>query len=195
MGVLCNRLVGALPYSHYVMRSFPLCGVRVLHSAQYDLTRYNHHGDRKKKTKTKTVPWLSSSRSDWHVLQHRCQPTPTPAYMKYFTASVPTEANHYIYIFSHCYFPASGQAVVTRVVPSSPRFLPSIFIAHRVQQSHWSSIFYRVLLTHALALAASQFVHKKKSRQIYTSMHSAGLELTKLTYTRLEDDLIRHRGD
>ena len=26
-------------------------------------------------------------------------------------------------------------------------------------------------------------------------MHSAGLELTKLTYTRLEDDLIRHRGD
>ena len=27
------------------------------------------------------------------------------------------------------------------------------------------------------------------------SMHSAGLELTKLTYTRLEDNLIRHRGD
>ena len=26
-------------------------------------------------------------------------------------------------------------------------------------------------------------------------MHSAGLELTKLTYTRLEDNLIRHRGD
>ena len=26
-------------------------------------------------------------------------------------------------------------------------------------------------------------------------MHSAGLELTKLTYTRLEDKLIRHRGD
>ena len=25
-------------------------------------------------------------------------------------------------------------------------------------------------------------------------MHSAGLELTKLTYTRLEDNLIRHRG-
>ena len=30
---------------------------------------------------------------------------------------------------------------------------------------------------------------------MYTSMHSAGLELTKLTYTRLEDNLIRHRGD
>ena len=25
-------------------------------------------------------------------------------------------------------------------------------------------------------------------------MHSVGLELTKLTYTRLEDNLIRHRG-
>ena len=42
-------------------------------------------------------------------------------------------------------------------------------------------------VTHALlALSASQFVHKKKSHRIYTSMHSAGLELTKLTYTRLE---------
>ena len=30
---------------------------------------------------------------------------------------------------------------------------------------------------------------------MYTSMHSEGLELTKLTYTRLEDNLIRHRGD
>ena len=96
---------------------------------------------------------------------------------------------------SHFHFPASGQVVVTGVVPSSPRFLPSIFIAPRVQQSRCSSIFHRVLLTHALALSASQFVHKKKSQRIYTSIHSAGLELTKLTYTRLEDNLIRHRGD
>ena len=87
--------------------------------------------------------------------------------------------------------------MVTGVVPSLPRFLPSLFIAHRVQQSHCSSIFSsRVLLTHALALSASQFVHKKKSQRIYTRMHSAGFELTKLTYnTRLEDNLIRHRGD
>ena len=83
----------------------------------------------------------------------------------------------------------------TGVVPSPPRFLPSIYIAHRVQQSHCSSIFHRVLLSHALALSASQFVHEKRSQRIYTSMHSAGLELTKLTYTRLEDNLIRHRGD
>ena len=85
--------------------------------------------------------------------------------------------------------------MVTGVVPSPPRFLPSIFFAHRVQQSHCSSISHRVLLTHALALSASQFVHKKKSQRVYTSMHSAALELTKLTYTKLEDNLIRHPGD
>ena len=85
--------------------------------------------------------------------------------------------------------------MVKRAVPSPPRFFPSIFIAHRIQQSHCSSICHRVLLTHALALSASKFVHKKKSQRIYTSMHSVGLELTKLTYTRLEDNLIRHRGD
>ena len=84
--------------------------------------------------------------------------------------------------------------MVTGVVPSSPRSLPLIFISHRVQQSHWLSIFHRVLLTQALALSASRFVHKKKSQRIFTSMHSARLELTKLAYTRLEDNLIRHRG-
>ena len=95
------------------------------------------------------------------------------------------------------YFPASGQAVVTGVVvvPSPPRSLPSIFIEHRVQQSHCSSLCHRVLLTHALAPSAGQLVQKKESPRIYTSMHSGGFELTKLTYTRLEDNLIRHRGD
>ena len=47
--------------------------------------------------------------------------------------------------FSHFYFPASGQAVVKGVVPSPSRFLPSIFIAQRVQQSHCPSIFHRSL--------------------------------------------------
>ena len=37
--LLCDCIVGALPYSHNVMRSFPLCEVRVLHPAQYDPTR------------------------------------------------------------------------------------------------------------------------------------------------------------
>ena len=105
------------------------------------------------------------------------------------------QIDFFFFFSSHFYFPASGQAVVTGVVPSPLRFLPSIFIAHRVQQSHCSSIFHRVLLTHALALSASQFEHKKKFQRIYTSMNATGLELTKLTYTRLEDNLIRHRGD
>ena len=32
----CNCLVDALPYSHCVMRSFPMCGVKVLHPVQYE---------------------------------------------------------------------------------------------------------------------------------------------------------------
>ena len=56
-------------------------------------------------------------------------------------------------------------------------------------------MFHRVLQTHSLALSASQSVHKKKFPRIYTSMHSGGFELTKLTYTRLEDNLIPHWGD
>ena len=110
---------------------------------------------------------------------------------------------YFFVFFAHIFLSASGQAVVTGVVPSSPRLLPSFFTARRVRQSHGTSIFIECCLinltinnlTHALALSASQFVPKKKSPQIYTSMHSAGLELTKLTYTRLKDNLIRHRGD
>ena len=79
-------------------------------------------------------------------------------------------------------FPVSGQAVVTGVVPSPPPLAFNFFIAHRVQQSHCSSIFHRVLLTHALALSASQFVDKKKSPRTYTCMHWGALELTKTGY-------------
>ena len=35
--LLFNCLVGALPYSPYMMRSFPLCGVTVHYPAHYDL--------------------------------------------------------------------------------------------------------------------------------------------------------------
>ena len=52
-----------------------------------------------------------------------------------------------------------------------------------------------MLLTHAFALSASQFVHKQKSLRIFMSMHSGGLELAKLAYSRHEDNLRRHRGD
>ena len=61
--------------------------------------------------------------------------------------------------------------MVTGVVPFPPRFLSSILIPHRVQQSHCSSVFHRVLQTQALALFPSQLVHKKKFSGVYTSMH------------------------
>ena len=69
------------------------------------------------------------------------------------------------------------------------------FFVHRVQRFHYSTILHRVLLTHALAFSPSEFVRKKKPLRIETSMHSGGFDLTKLAYARLEDDLIRHRGN
>ena len=102
----------------------------------------------------------------------------------------------YFSFFLHTYiryFPASGQAVwsqVSSLLPSGSCL--QILIAHRVEQSHSSSISHRVFLTHASGLSSGQFVHKKKNPRINTSMHSGGFELTKLTYTRLEDNLIRH---
>ena len=100
-----------------------------------------------------------------------------------------------IFFFSHIYVPASGQAVVTGVVPPPPRSLPSIFIAHRVQKSHCSSIFHQVLQTHALALPARQCVRKKNSPRMFTTMHSAGFEIDEADTYRLEDNLLRHRDD
>ena len=70
-----------------------------------------------------------------------------------------------------------------------PRFLPLIFIAHRIQQSHRSSLLHLVLLTHALALSASHFVHKEKSPRIYTSVHLGGFGIR--TH---ETDLYQARG-
>ena len=81
---------------------------------------------------------------------------------------------NFSFFFTHIYFPASGPAVVTGVVPSPPRFSPFNFVAQRVQQSHCSSIFHRVLLTRALALSTSQFDLKKSSPRMYTSMHWGG---------------------
>ena len=45
------------------------------------------------------------------------------------------------------------------------------------------------------AFRKSICAQNKNSPRMYTSMHRGGFELTKLTYTRLEDNLIRHRGD
>ena len=84
--------------------------------------------------------------------------------------------------------------MVTGVVRFPPRFSASIFVAHRVQQSHCSSVFHRVLLTHAFAFSASQSAHEQKSLRIYTRMHSGGLELAKLTHIRLDENLIHATG-
>ena len=93
--LLCNCLLGALPFSHYAMQSFPLCGVRVLHPAQYDLLD-NHQGDRQKQKqkqqKKRHAGCLSHAvigmfysvvanqrqpQYTYNVLQHRRQPRPT----------------------------------------------------------------------------------------------------------------------
>ena len=69
---------------------------------------------------------------------------------------------------------SSGQAVATGVVPSPPRFLSSIFIAHTVQQSHCSSGSHRALLVtthHAPALYGRQFVHTRKSPYEFIRVH------------------------
>ena len=71
--------------------------------------------------------------------------------------------------FTYIYFPASGQTVVQVSSLFPPgwclQFLSRIGF---VQQSHCLSIFHRVLLTHALALSASQFAHKKKFLRLRT---------------------------
>ena len=78
------------------------------------------------------------------------------------------------------YFPASGQAVVSGVVPSSPRYTRGSNF-YRAEGSAFPLLvdFRRMLLTRALA---SQFVHEKKYLRIYMSMHSGRLELTQLAY-------------
>ena len=87
----------------------------------------------------------------------------------------------FFFFFSH-----TSTFQVTDVVPS-PRFLPSVFIAHTV--GHSDPTARRFFIEH---LTLSRFPQvdlckRKKSLRIYTRMHSGELELTKLTYTRLED--------
>ena len=107
--LLCNCLVGALPCSHYyAMRSSPLCGVRVVHPAQYDLTRQRSWQPPKNKQNKRYPGCLAHTvigmfynvvanhaNSNIHRLYRLCC----------FTASVPTEAN-YFYI----YYGARGES-------------------------------------------------------------------------------------
>ena len=85
---------------------------------------------------------------------------------------------------------------VTGVVPSSPRFLPSVFIVHRVQQSHCSSIFSSsVANSRCRAFRKSICAREKVPTRSYEYALGGIRTHDKLTHTRLEDDLIRHRGD
>ena len=79
----------------------------------------------------------------------------------------------------HFYFPAqlvggfypqrsSGQAVVTGVVPSSPRYVPSFFIEHRVQHSHCSSIFIECC---SLSLSRFPLINFVFMTRIYSEQH------------------------
>ena len=58
--------------------------------------------------------------------------------------------------------------MATGVVPFPPRFLPSIFVAYRAQQSQCLSIFHRVLLlTHDLAFRKSICAQEKVLTNLY----------------------------
>ena len=87
--------------------------------------------DRQEKKK-KAVPWLSfsSSRSDWHVLQRRCQPTPTPIYITCLTASVPTEANYYIHFFRRGREQATNSQFINYQVLKSKLLISQVLKVH-----------------------------------------------------------------
>ena len=82
----------------------------------------------------------------------------------------------------------------TGVVPSPPRFLPSIFIAHRVQQSHCSSIFHRsVANSRSRAFRKSFCAQEKVPTNLYEYAPGEARTLeTDLLYQAR--GLIRHRG-
>ena len=110
----------------------------------------------------------------------------------------------FFYLFFHThslYFPASsGQALVTGVVPSPPPGSCLQFLLH----IRFSDPTVRPFLIECCYLTLSRFPQvnlctRKSLRKIIRvrGVHPGRFELTKLTYTstRLEDSLIRHRGD
>ena len=68
-----------------------------------------------------------------------------------------------------------------------PVFAFNFYSAYKVQQSHCSSILHGVLLTHALALSASQFVRKRKVPTIFYEYALEGIRTH-------ETDLYQARG-
>ena len=88
-----------------------------------------------------------------------------PIYLKY---------SLYTYFFFTLLLPSFWTSRGHRCRPFFPPILAFNFYRARVQQSHCPSIFHRVLLTHALALSASQIAHKKKSPGIDTRVWTRG---------------------
>ena len=86
--------------------------------------------------------------------------------------------------------------MVSGVFPSPPGYVPSVFIARKVQHSQRLVDFHRMLVTHAFALSASHFVHKK---MVPTNLYEYALGGTRTyeidLYCRHEDNLLGHRGD
>ena len=138
----CNCLEVAVPYTHCLIAS-PLSGVEVLHSAQYGLAvsrppsrlptkqqqqqqqqkqqqqQQHHHQQQQQQQQQKTTPCRVTHIVGgvfFSIVVNRRQPqrggwVATPLVL--FTGI-------FFFFPSHFYFPASGQAVVTGVVPSPP---------------------------------------------------------------------------
>ena len=106
----------------------------------------------------------------------------------------------FFFFFSHT-FPfqlPTSRALVTGVVPSSPPVLAfKLKILSRIGFSNPAA---RRFFTWCCSLTLSRFPQvnlctRKSPHEFVQVCTREGLELTKLTYTRLEDNLIRHRGD
>ena len=72
---------------------------------------------------------------------------------------------------------SSGQDVVTGVVPSPPRYVPSIFIARRVEHSHCSSIYIECC---EVTLSRFPLINFYPRKSAYEYVHSVRIELAKL---------------
>ena len=97
----------------------------------------------------------------------------------------------FFFFFTHIYFLASGQG--------RPFFPPVLAFSIVIAHIGFGNPTARPVFSHGVLLNScsrafrkSPSALEKKSPRIYASMHSGGFELTKLTYTRLEDNLIRH---
>ena len=71
----------------------------------------------------------------------------------------------------------SGQAVDTGVVPFPPRYVPSIFIAHRVQHSHCQSVFIECCQLTLSRFPLTNFYARQNPCEY---VHSVRIELAKL---------------